>query len=273
MTAENSEFHVPVPMTLDEQSGPAVRLSPERAEAMLAAALIEFDRIADGSAPSAPKPRPRLWSAWAMTGGALLAVAGSVAAARHYFHFGGSEPQPSAVSAPAQPTAAEPAPAALPPTASDAVAEEPAAVVEEPELAAKPERSGRAVRGAPEDLLQKANQLRASGQFRDAAQTYSLVYDRFPRSLAAYVARVAGAAIELEHLSNPTGARKLFEQALRDRPQGALDLEARQGLCVTLRDLEDRPAERRALSSLVAAHPDSPAARRAQVRLREIGAE
>jgi TolA-binding protein len=97
------------------------------------------------------------------------------------------------------------------------------------------------------------------------------VYERFPKSLSAYVAYVAGAAIELEHLSNPTRARKLFEQALHDRPQGALDLEARQGLSLTLRDLEDRPAERRVLNALIAAHPDSPAARRAQVRLREIG--
>ncbi|HTU59180.1 MAG TPA: hypothetical protein VMF89_12115, partial [Polyangiales bacterium] len=128
-------------------------------------------------------------------------------------------------------------------------------------------------RSAPEDLLQKANQLRAAGRFRDAAQTYSLVYDRFPKSQAAYVARVAAGSLELEHLSNPLKARKLFELALQDRPKGALDLEARQGLSVALRDLEDRSGERDVLRALVKGHPGSPAARRAQVRLMELGGE
>jgi TolA-binding protein len=99
------------------------------------------------------------------------------------------------------------------------------------------------------------------------------VYDRFPKSQAAYVARVAAASLELEHLSNPLKARKLFEVALQGRPKGALDLEARQGLSVALRDLEDRSGERDALRSLVKRHPGSPAARRAQVRLVELGGE
>jgi hypothetical protein len=77
----------------------------------------------------------------------------------------------------------------------------------------------------------------------------------------------------LEHLSNPLKARKLFELALQERPKGALDLEARQGLSVALRDLEDRSGERDALRALVSRHPGSPAARRAQVRLMELGGE
>jgi TolA-binding protein len=138
-----------------------------------------------------------------------------------------------------------------------------------PTTLARPSRASE--RNAPEDLLQKANHQRSVAQFREAAATYAQVYERFPRTQSAYAARVAGAAIELEHLSNPTRARHLFEQALRDEPHGALDLEARQGLCVALRDLEDRAAEARALHALINAHPDSPAARRAQVRLRELG--
>ena len=113
----------------------------------------------------------------------------------------------------------------------------------------------------------------AAGRFREAAQTYSLVYDRFPKTQAAYVSRVAAASLELEHLSNPLKARKLFESALQERPKGALDLEARQGLSTALRDLEDRSGERDALRALVSRHPGSPAARRAQVRLMELGGE
>jgi tetratricopeptide (TPR) repeat protein len=171
-----------------------------------------------------------------------------------------------------QPAAAEPVPEVSDLREADEV--EPSADDSTPSARAQDKRRALARdANAPEDLLQKANQSRAAGRFRDAAQTYSLVYDRFPRSQAAYVARVAAAALELEHLSNPLKARKLFELALQERPKGALDLEARQGLSVALRDLEDRAGEREALRSLVTRHPGSPAARRAQVRLMELGGE
>lgn len=273
MTGSDPEFHVPLPMPLDGHSGPAPRQSAEQASAMLSAALLEFDRLhgAQG-AQNAQAPAKGLWAApktWAVAAGALLALAGGAAAARFYF------PSDKPAAAPSAPTRSAPAlveaPAAPAPT-QGLPAEEPEAPVAPQTSTPRAEHSSRAaVRGAPEDLLQKANHQRALGQFSDAAQTYALVYERFPRSVSAYVARVAAGAIELEHLSNPTLARKLFEQALREQPRGALDLEARQGLSVALRDLEDRTGERDALKSLVTHHPDSPAARRAQVRLREIG--
>jgi tetratricopeptide (TPR) repeat protein len=260
---------LPAPLVLDNHAGPAARITRERAAAMVEAAVLGFDRAAPA------RPRRQFGPLLVIAASVLLALVGGAAAARYYFQFG--RPQ-GGVQAPEKG-----APQARDQTASRAVAKSqpipaPAPLVTESPsepaplpAAAKTARPALAERTAPEDLLQRANHLRSAGQFREAAQTYTLVYDRFPKSLSAYVARVAAAAIELEHLSNPTRARRLYEQALREQPQAALDLEARQGLSVALRDLEDRPAETRALRALVAAHPDSPAARRAQVRLRELG--
>ena len=275
MTGSEPEFHLPVPLPLDGHAGPAARLPDERANALLAAALLEFDHLHAPQAPaSAPAGKGR-WAGgslktWAVAAGGLLALAGGAAAARHYFQAAPQRATPAQVAAPSPAPSAplsppsQPSPPEVQPEASSTPASQ-------PEAQREPERPARAVgRGAPEDLLQKANHQRALGQFKDAAQTYAQVYERFPRSISAYVARVAAGAIELEHLSNPTRARKLFEQALREQPRGALDLEAQQGLSVALRDLEDRAGEAAVLRALIARHPDSPAARRAQVRLREL---
>jgi tetratricopeptide (TPR) repeat protein len=260
---------LPLALPLDDRPGPAARLSRDRSAALVEAALLEFDHAPE---PAAGR-RFAVWRSLAIAAGVLLALAGAAAAARFVFDFG--RPAASAPAALAPPPAAANH-AALPPEAepeTQLTAEPIERPIAEPLEEATPlPAAGRANRAAPDDLLQRANHMRAAGQFREAARTYGQVYERFPRSLSAYVARVAGAAIELEHLSNPTRARRLFEQALREQPAGALDLEARQGLSVALRDLEDRPAEVRALQALIAAHPDSPAARRAQVRLRELGA-
>jgi hypothetical protein len=274
------ELHLPITLTLDDHAGPSARVPQEHLQSMVASALLEYDRIhpvganKPAATASAGKPAP-----WLVATGGAIALVGSIVAGRLLVSEKVAKPTAAPVVQEA-PKPAQPEPDVQPPSAA------PARTVDEDEVTTpeartvdredKSEKGKRAVsRGAtaPEDLLQKANQLRAGGQFREAAETYSLVYDRFSKSQAAYVARVAAAALELEHLSNPLKARKLFEQALQDRPKGALDLEARQGLSVALRDLEDRAGEREALRSLVSRHPGSPAARRAQVRLMELGGE
>ncbi|HEY2735758.1 MAG TPA: hypothetical protein VGI70_17290 [Polyangiales bacterium] len=261
---------LPLRLLLDDQPGPAARLSRDRVAAMIDAAMLDFDASSPSrrSANVNGASRRRWLQTISIAAGALLAMAGAAAAARFYFHF--DEPSRAPL---APPTAVTPIP---PQSAHALLAPEPIPAPEDdavPAVAPPPRAASKSARAsAPEDLLQKANRLRSDAQFREAALTYSQVYERFPKSSSAYVARVAAAAIELEHLSNPTAARRLFEQALRDQPSGALDLEARQGLSVALRDLEDRPGEVRALRSLVEAHPDSPAARRAQVRMRELHA-
>jgi tetratricopeptide (TPR) repeat protein len=283
------ESQLPVHLSLDDHAGPATRISRERAQAMVERAL----QAMPPAAASGPSPR-RLTAPAMLTAaaGVLIVLIGGLSAAHVYFRVGTEAPQaarsqqlpmPQATGSQqlpmSQATGSQQLP--TPPAAEPEVPSEPALSAQpdaelpsepsEPSEPIKAPHASRIITRDMDDLLQKANHLRSAGQFRAAAQTYGLVYERFPRTFSAYVARIAAGSIELEHLSNPTHARRLFEQALHDRPSGALDLEAQQGLSVALRDLEDRPAEVRALQTLVAAHPDSPAARRAQVRLREIG--
>lgn len=272
MTGFDPEIQLPITLHLDNQPGPAARIPQDRMHAMVATALAEYDKIHLPQAEQAPATTSTLASKatpWLVGAGSALVIISGVMTARYFLDAPEPKPMPTPV--------AEVAPA-QPPMAAEVTPEpelaEPSPAVEIDEAPSASDKGRRALtRNAPEDLLQKANQLRAAGRFREAAQTYSLVYDRFPKSQAAYVARVAAAALELEHLSNPLKARKLFESALQDRPKGALDLEARQGLSVALRDLEDRAGEREVLRSLIKGHPGSPAARRAQVRLMELGAE
>ncbi|MET0390058.1 MAG: hypothetical protein ABW321_29070 [Polyangiales bacterium] len=267
MTGTDPEYNVPLHFPLDGNTGPAPRLTREQSATMLSAAMLEYDRMlgADAGDDVVTRLRPRV-KPWAAAAGVVLMVAGGVAA--HYLF---DRPKPAAnvqVVDPGMPREPAPRSVEVPVTPASEVEAAPSETA-----APEPAKADKPARGAPEDLLQKANQQRAAGHFREAAQTYAQVYERFPKTLSAYAALVAGGSLEAEHLSNPTHARKLFEQALRARPNGALDLEARQGLSTSLRDLEDRPAERKVLQALITAHPDSPAARRAQVRLREIGAE
>jgi tetratricopeptide (TPR) repeat protein len=257
-------------LVLDDRPGPAPRISRERALAMVETAMAELPP------PLAAPKRLAAGSKYgAVAAAVLLGVVGGAAAARWYFADrtpaaatteaptaakSAAEPEPATV---VQPPAATPAPTKIEPGEPDAVDSEPAV-----ERSASVERG----RAAPEDLLQKANRLRAEGRFREAAQTYSAVSDRYPKTLSSYVAQVAAASIELEHLSHAGKARRLFEKALKEHPEGALDLEARQGLATALRDLGQEKAEVEALRHLIDAHPASPAAKRAALRLAELGA-
>jgi tetratricopeptide (TPR) repeat protein len=266
-------------LTLDERGGPAPRISRERAAAMIDQALANMPLAATAT----PVARGQgLLRTLAIAAGALLMLTGGVALAR--FAYEQLIAKHATVDPPAAVPAAPKLPAALAKPAAEAVVN-PAPVQAAPDPAADSERvaDSEPVTGAarpavrkphdalaPDDLLQKANRLRSTGEFAEAAATYSQVYERDPRSLSAYVAEVAAASIELEHLAHPANARKLFERALRTQPAGALDLEARQGLTLSLRDLGDPAAEASALRSLIEHHPSSPAAKRASVRLNEL---
>jgi tetratricopeptide (TPR) repeat protein len=258
-------------LVLDDRPGPAPRISRERALAMVETAMAELPPPI-----AAPKRFAAAGRSWVVAAAVLFGIVGGAAAARWYFADtkpADVPPPKAAMSArPAEPAplavVAEPAqPAPVAAVAAKAQPEEADAVEPEPTS----ERADRG-RGAPEDLLQKANRLRTQGRFRDAAQTYSAVSDRYPKTLSSYVAQIAAASIELEHLSNPGRARKLFDRALREHPEGALDLEARQGLATALRDLGQEKAEIDGLHKLIDVHPGSPAAKRATLRLAELGA-
>ncbi len=255
-------------LVLDDRPGPAPRISRDRAMAMVETAMAELPP---------PIAAPKRWTAngkyGAVAAAVLFGVVGGAAAARWY--FADPAPAPRVEAAPAK---AVDAPKPLEPTLVPVIelqpkAAEPAKAEPEPEAEpeAAVERGADRGRGAPEDLLQKANRLRTQGRFREAAQTYSSVSDRYPKTLSSYVAQVAAASIELEHLSHPAKARRLFERALKEHPEGALDLEARQGLATALRDLGEEKAEIEALRRLIDVHPASPAAKRAALRLSELG--
>lgn len=253
---------------LDDRPGPAPRISRDRALAMVETAMAELPP---------PMAAPKRWTATGKYGAVAAAVVfgivGGAAAARWYFADRSPAPAVEAPQ-PAKPAAPKPLePTLVPVTEMEPRAAEPASAEPEPETAepeAAVERGADRGRGAPEDLLQKANRLRTQGRFREAAQTYCSVSDRYPKTLSSYVAQVAAASIELEHLSHPAKARRLFERALKEHPEGALDLEARQGLATALRDLGQEKAEIEALRRLIDVHPASPAAKRAASRLAEL---
>jgi tetratricopeptide (TPR) repeat protein len=243
-------------LRLDERAGPARRISKDQAQSLVEDALSTWE----GERMVPDRRGASLWQTLSIAAGLLLAVVGGASAARWWY---GQAPEP----APAQARARVARPRTLLPAVS--LQAEAAPEVEAPEpRATRPSRP--LERSEPDDLLQKANHLRAEGRFQAAAETYAQVYDRYPRSLSAYAAQVAAASLELEHLGRPLRAQKLFESALHAYPAGALDLEARQGLALSLRDLGKHQEELRALHALIAGHASSPAARRAEARLKEL---
>jgi TolA-binding protein len=129
----------------------------------------------------------------------------------------------------------------------------------------KPRRSEQ-----PEDLLARANRLRAEGAFAQARDTYAQVVRRAPNTLSAYAAQVAAGSLELEHLARPEEARRLFERALQNRPNGALSLEIYQGLAASYGALGRSRDEARTLERLLESYPNAHAAKRAQARLEEL---
>lgn len=282
MTARDDDKDLLERLVLDQRPGPAARISSARANALVQAAMSDaYTRgITDELIEEQRSQRAPVWQApWvrtlAMAAAGLLMLVGGAAAAKLVIDTIW-EPPPSSVPAPREESVVKPVHKALPPVpVMDEVAqpEQPEAL--EPELdevAPAPKPNARREEKISEDLLQAANRARAAGQFRDAADTYAEVYEQHPSTLSAYVAEVAGGALELEHLDRPDRAARLFRKALRTRPDGALDLEARQGLAIALRDLGRTREEVAVLKALVLAHPDRPAAQRARARLLELGA-
>jgi tetratricopeptide (TPR) repeat protein len=278
-TSEHDEERLLLGLTLDDRGGPARRISRDQAAALVDQALDQalgswagepLAPLLGASAARAPRRNTRVFSAVAMAAVVLLAVVGGASAARWYF---GKREAPAApletrLKAPAKRATSIASATTTGRTVLPELTLE--ADLDEPEANAAVPRAARHEKAEPEDLLQRANQLRAAGRFQSAADTYAQVYERYPRSLSAYAAQIAAASIELEHLGKPQHARKLFESALHGQPKGALDLEARQGLALSLRDLGRDQDEASALRALIRAHGETPAARRAEARLKEL---
>ncbi len=263
MTAMTSNSDQTRPMKelypLDDRPGPAW-FSSEQSAAMVEDALNawEAERVAS------PWRRPRRM--------ALVAVAvfsmTSAAAALWYGtqireQAGPSRPPatPKAVLHKHVPAAPQPTPTEIEPSAPTPLEE-----TEAPARRFTPKTPA-------EDLLQRANKLRGAGKWRAAESTYRQVFVRYPGSMSAYVARVAAASIQLEHLGNPRAALRHYQRALVSNPAGSLDLETRQGIAQAWRQLGDRQREIHALKALLQRHTSGPAVKRARRRLEAIASE
>lgn len=147
------------------------------------------------------------------------------------------------------------------------------AVIDQPGVLGEPagDQAGeRQQERSPQDLLRLANDLRRAQRWRSAEHTYQRVLRGHPRSDEAYVATVAAAGLQLEHLRNPRGALRLYRSALSRRRGGHLAEEARYGTARAHRAMGNREREHAALEQLLAQHPTSVWRARAEARLREL---
>jgi tetratricopeptide (TPR) repeat protein len=248
---------------LDESVGPARRISRQRSADLIQGALA----AALPAAPAPTPPRKLPWKGVLVTSTCLGVM--SAAAATGYSLWAHRTPKagaPQEVASvqvappPAAPVAPEPLPEAAP---SEKVVAEPPA----PPVA----RTGPApVASEPEDLLRRANERRAAGQWREAEALYLRVIQSSPGTTSAYVAQVASGGLRLEHLGDAKGALRQYQQALRAKPRGMLSEEAQQGVAESWRALGDTEHEAQALEALLAAHPDSLLAGSARRRLDEL---
>lgn len=231
--------------SLDDEPGPAKKLSRAEEDALIAAVL----------APKKVLPR---FMGIAAAAAVILFASGAVAAV--WFATRVPEVVPPAVVV-EQPKKVVIAPRKLviPPE------------VRVEELPAEPTKSAKKA-SEPEDLLAKANELRGQKNWSAAEKTYSRVVRAYPRSQAAYVAAIAAAALRLEHLDDAQGALLLYEKARRLAPKGALDADILFGIAGAHRALGEREEEKRALSHLLRKYPKSVFAPGAQKRIAELEA-
>jgi tetratricopeptide (TPR) repeat protein len=259
---------------LDSQPGPARRLSQRRAAEIVGAVLqagMDGDR-----APARARERAPVLVRLLVAALLLVLLAGASLAAVYLVR---RQARPATAPMPAQAPASISLPASSPvapsvssPASGPAPAAATAPAIAAPPTASAPARPAPVHIHSPEDLLQLANQRRGARRFREADALYQRVLQRHPGTPASYVAQLASAALRLEHLRDPRGARRLYEAALRTHPAGALSEEARLGLAESCRALQARDAEAQALRDLISAHPGSLHRRQAEARLRALQA-
>jgi len=270
-----SDKHPPLPawpseLTLDEQAGPAAYITRAKADAIVLGALDRAGFTLD--APLADAPAATRTGRRARHGLRYLAAAavlaffsvGSASAAVMWYLGVGSVTTIEAPRA-TPPVEKRRASARLPKAAPQPV--EPAVLPEVVVEAPKHERR------APEDWLEEGNRLRAEKRWAKADEAYSRAFQSGARSQTAYVARVAAAAVRLEHLSDAEGALGLYRSALRQEPHGALGEEILLGIAEAQRALGDTAAERRALERFLAQYPSSALAKQVRERLDAAGAD
>ena len=235
-------------LVLDAKPGPAKPIDDDASQRLVLSALDEVIPVQSS--------RGR-WMIWAAA--ALVLVGSSASAA---WMMGALEPAPS----PKVPKRS-PARPVIEPVVDDDPVDEPVVQKETP----RPRKTKKKTRQSPvllsaDELLQRANRLRAERKYRAAASTYQRVVERAPTSDAAYVALVAAAGIYAEQLGQQKTALRLYQKSINLRPNGSLDADALFGMAEAHRKLGAEDAERKAIDTLLDEHPNSLYAPRVRAR-------
>ncbi len=265
---------------LDDEPGPAVSLTPERARALVGDIL---ERAVPSRLPAAKlRTRPLHWL---LAAAVLASVTGAIAAGSWIVVPGlrGAEPPAAGEplvgpalksNEPALIRGTTPRPDPEPPSTLGSVDAAPAA----PPSGAPPR--ARLPPGAPAetadaepapastDLLLVANQLRGQGRWREAERAYTDVIRLHPQSRDAYVATLAAASLRLEKLGDPSGALRLYESVMQ---RGSLVEEAQYGAARCHRSLGNTAAETQVLEALLVRYPNSLRRQQIERRLDELG--
>lgn len=286
----------PDELRLDDQPGPAAHITRAKADALIARALLEagygppaqaveappqpvFGQVFAGPPANAPEPvaparnvstkpapaprrRSWLWQAAAVVVVCFAGMGSASAAVMLWKRI--AEPEPEVTELPVE----KQKPAKKRRVKAVSKAESAPVVLDE--LVIETEREKRKARRAPEDFLEDANRLRAARQWKQADEAYAKVWQEAPKSSAAYVARVASAAVRLEHLHDAKTALARYRAALEQSPRGPLLEEIRFGIAECYRALGQRAEERKALEAFVRDLPNSGLAQKARARLAQL---
>jgi len=264
VTEDREDFEFDVLPPLDGRAGPAEPAEPERARAVVHAAI----EAASSSRRASSRPVTTFRRRVAFALAAAFALLVGAAFAARLTRSLSRAPAP-ALSETAEPARARASPSSAPvaPAAEPSLA--PPVESAAPTPVAPPATSSQSEPPAS-DLLRRANDLRIEHRWAEAEATYERVIARAPRTDESYAAEVAAASIRLEHLNDPKRALLLDRRALAEHPNGALDEEALFGVAEAERAIGDARAEAEALRELVAAHPSSLTRPVAERRLSEL---
>jgi hypothetical protein len=125
---------------------------------------------------------------------------------------------------------------------------------------------------SPSEVLAKASDLRAKGQWLAATALYENTANADRNGEDGYRAMVAAGLLRLNHLGDATGALNVLSAAIALRPSGALTEQARWTRIESLRALDDRAAEEKATAEFVELYPDGPFTQLARERLAALSA-
>ncbi len=125
----------------------------------------------------------------------------------------------------------------------------------------------------PGDYIRLAREMRKTGNWSQAADTYRKVLTKFPGRPESLTVLLPLAELEIDHLGRPDLALGHFAQYVRRSPGGPLAEEAAHGRTLALRALGRRDMERKAVAEFLAKYPGSIHAQNMKSRLDTLSGE